>query len=276
MPPRPQIRAAPTSDHPPEGLVCDLDGVVYRGEVPIEGAADAIAALRLAGVRIVFCTNNSTATVAAYCSKLADMGVPAEPEDIVTSAVVTGEVLAARGLRGQRALVIGEEGLRGAVAAAGLIVADGPEATRAAVVAIGLDLAFDYSTLRRAAAAVRSGAMLVAANADATLPLSNGQEWPGAGSILAAVEVATGRKAEIMGKPHAPMMDVVAARLGGVGRVTIVGDRPETDLRAGAERGWKTVLVLSGVTSAEQAAALDPAPDLVLDSLADFVGSHYA
>jgi ribonucleotide monophosphatase NagD (HAD superfamily) len=103
--------------------------------------------------------------------------------------------------------------------------------------------------------------------------------WPGAGAILASIEIASGRRAEVMGKPHRPMMEVAARHLldlsgagsGGqkrAGRIAMVGDRPETDLDGARSMGWTTVLVLSGVTDAATAARLDPAPDLVLEGLA--------
>jgi glycerol 3-phosphatase-2 len=251
-----------------DGLVCDLDGVVYRGDQPIEGAPGAIAALRSRGVRIVFCTNNSTATPGDFVAKLRAMGVPARADEIVTSAVVTAEVLAGRGLRGARALVVGGRGLRRALADAGLRLYGG-EPSRADVVAVGLDTSFDYAAMRAAADAVRAGALFVATNDDATLPVAGGREWPGAGALVAAVATAAGRSPEVMGKPNAPMMDVVESRLEGAGSIAIVGDRPQTDLRGGAARGWTTVLVLTGVTPPQSAAQITPAPDFVANGLAD-------
>lgn len=250
-----------------DGLVCDLDGVVYRGDVPIPGAAEALAALRARGVRVAFCTNNSSATVADYVARLATMGVPAHAQEIVTSAVVTAEVLAQRGLGGRRALVIGGRGLRQALSHAGLVIEE-PTSTAIDVVAVGLDTSFDYGALRAAADAVRRGALLVASNDDATLPVPGG-EWPGAGALLAAVETASGRPGEVMGKPHPPMMDVAEARLRPSRHIAIVGDRPETDLRGGAAKGWTTILVLTGVTPAERALTVEPRPDVVVRSLAD-------
>jgi ribonucleotide monophosphatase NagD (HAD superfamily) len=124
--------------------------------------------------------------------------------------------------------------------------------------------------MRRATLAVRAGAQLVATNDDASFPAPDGL-WPGAGAILASIEVASGARAEVMGKPHPPMMDAVARRLDGCRDIAIVGDRPQTDLRGGIARGWTTILVTSGVVSPEDAPKVDPPPDAVLGSIADLV-----
>ena len=250
-----------------DGLVCDLDGVVYRGSDPIEGSAEAIARLRGAGVRVVFCTNNANPTLDRYAGKLNGMGISVEPHELVTSAVVTAEVLAQRGAAGKRAIVVGGEGLREALGSAGIVVDDG--ASRAAdFVVVGLDPEFSYDKLKRAAFAARAGARLIASNVDATFPAADGL-WPGAGSLVAAIETASGAGAEVMGKPHEAMMRVAERHLGDATRIAIVGDRPSTDLEGGRAMGWATILVLTGVTSAEEARTVSPAPDLTLDSLAD-------
>jgi len=253
---------------PIDGLMCDMDGVLYRGDEPVPGAADAVERLRARGTKIVFCTNNSSATVDTYVAKLTGMGITAEAEEVLTSAVVTAHVLKERGYRNKRAIVVGGEGLKSCLASVGVVVVDDPDVSDVDVVAIGLDPSFNYATLRRAADAVRSGAAFVASNADATFPTALGVE-PGAGSLVAAIEVAAGRPAEVIGKPHAPMMDAVATRLADAGHIAAVGDRPDTDIAGASARGWTTVLVLSGVTSAAEALRLDPQPDLILDSIAD-------
>jgi phosphoglycolate/pyridoxal phosphate phosphatase family enzyme len=248
-----------------DGVMCDLDGVLYRGHLAIPGGGDAIARLRAVGVTVVFATNNSHFTVGQYVERLAGVGVPARARDIVSSAVVTAETLARRGLSGGRALVVGGRGVTEALEAEGIAAVEDDSPVDAVVV--GWDEGFTYDKMRRAATAVRSGAALIATNADATYPAPEGLR-PGAGSILASIETAAGCRAEVMGKPHAPMMDVVAARLEGATRIAVVGDRPDSDLDGGRARGWTTILVLSGVTSADDAAALDPPPDYVVASLA--------
>jgi 4-nitrophenyl phosphatase len=249
-------------------LVCDMDGVLYRGKDTIPGAPDAIARLRARGVRVLFCTNNSNQTVAQYRDKLARMAIEAAPDDILTSAVVTGEVLKERGFGGKRALVVGGEGLDAAAREAGVETCTDPGSVGVDVVLIGWDPEFDYGKMERAATAVRNGATLIASNADATFPAPDGP-LPGAGAILASIEVAGGRRAEVLGKPHRPMTDAIVRRLGTEGPTAAIGDRPDTDLAGAFEMGWMTILVLSGVTSRAQAGSLERQPDLILDSIAD-------
>jgi 4-nitrophenyl phosphatase len=256
-----------------DGLVCDLDGVVYRGDEPIPGAIETIERVRRAGVGVVLCTNNSRSTVTQYRRKLGDMGLVVSAREVLTSAVVTGEVLARRARPGATALVLGGDGVRESVAGAGVSVMRNDDDGPADVVVVGLDTSFSYESLRRAADAVRAGAAFIATNDDATFPASGDRLWPGAGAILASVEVASGRSAEVMGKPHAPMMDAAERRLPGARDIAIVGDGPDTDLAGGRAKGWTTILVLSGVTSSDDARVLDPPPDNVLDSLADLDAS---
>ena len=253
---------------PFDALVCDLDGVVYRGDEVIPGAPEAIARLRAAGVRLLFCTNNSRSTVTEYTNKLGRLGVEIEPEEILTSAVVTAEALAARGFAGKTAIVVGGDGIKGALSDVCISVKDDPSVTISDLVVVGWDPGFTYDAMQRAATAVRQGATFIATNDDATFPSADGL-WPGAGSILASIERASGGRAEVMGKPHPPMMDAAQKRLGDAARIAIVGDRVDTDLAGGAARGWTTILVLSGVTTEAQARDLSPQPDRVIASIAD-------
>jgi HAD superfamily hydrolase (TIGR01450 family) len=249
-----------------DGLVSDLDGVVYTGNDAIPGAPEAIARLRAGGVRIVFCTNQSRTTMAQYVARLNGLGIPAEASDLVTSPTVTAEELERRGYSGAKAIVLGGAGLREALACAGVEIDD--EGSRADIVVTGLDFDFDYAALRRAALAVRAGAQMFATNDDPAYLQPDGL-WPGAGSILAALETATGGKAEVMGKPHRPMMEAAARRLAGLDRIVLVGDSLATDIAGAHAMGWPGILVLSGVTSREAAAAADPPPELVLESIAE-------
>jgi phosphoglycolate/pyridoxal phosphate phosphatase family enzyme len=250
-----------------DGLVCDLDGVVYRGDEPLPGTAAAIARVGATGVGIVYCTNNSRPTVAEYVAKLARMGITVEERDIVTSGVVAADALRARGFAGKLAIVVGGEGVRTALQSAGLRIVEEPSVIDVDAVVVGLDTEFDYRAMHRAAAAVRAGATLIATNDDATYPGSDAI-YPGAGAILASIETASGARAEIVGKPHRPMMEAAAARFRPGARLAMVGDRPETDLAGANAMGWKTVLVLTGVTRAKDVPSIRPAPDMVVPSLA--------
>jgi len=251
-----------------DGIVCDLDGVVYRGAEPIEGSPEALERLRGLGVRVVFCTNNANPSISRYIEKLGSMGVVVERDDLVTSAVVMAEVLSEEGAAGRRAIVVGGEGIREALGSIEVFVDDDPASRTADYVVVGFDPGFTYDALKRASFAVQDGAELIAANADASFPAPDGL-WPGAGALVAAIEVATGKRARVMGKPHEPMMRVAERHLGDAAKIAIVGDRPNTDLEGGLAMGWSTILVLSGVTARAAIGEVEPRPDLVLERLAD-------
>lgn len=249
-----------------DGLVCDLDGVLYRGSAPVPGAAEAVDQLRRSGVKVVFATNNATRTVEQYVSRLADAGLEAAPEDLVTSAVVTAEEVAARGWADGTVFVVGGAGIRAALTEVGMEIVDGPGARAADMVVVSGAPDFTYEAMKTAALAVRSGSRFVATNDDLTFPAPDGL-WPGAGALLAGIEAASGRRAEIMGKPHRPMMEAAGRRLAGRTRIAVVGDQAATDLAGARLMGWATVLVLSGVTDEASSRLLDPAPDLVVPTL---------
>jgi 4-nitrophenyl phosphatase len=245
------------------GWVLDLDGVVWLGDTPIPGAADAVARLRAAGEEVVFCTNNSSAPVTSVEAKLARHAIPAEGA-VVGSATAAATLVAP----GERVLVCGGPGIVEAVTAVGAtVVRDGP----ADVVIVGYDRGFDYDRLHRASAAVRAGARLLATNDDATYPTAEGL-LPGGGSLLAAVETASGVTATVAGKPYGPMAELLRARLGPRG--VMVGDRPDTDGRFAAALGYPFALVLSGVSAS--ADRVDPAPAHVAADLAELVERHLA
>lgn len=253
-----------------DALVCDLDGVVYRGDEPVAGSVDALTRLRDSGVRILYCTNNSRSTIGQYVEKLSGLGIDLAPEDIVTSALVTAEELQRRDYAGKTAIVVGGDGIREALGDVCISVKSDPAVTRSDLVVVGWDPTFTYDALARAATAVRGGAALIATNLDATFPSPDGL-LPGAGALVAAVEAASGARAEAMGKPYKPMLDAVERRLKGCKNIVVVGDRADTDLAGATERGWGRVLVLTGVTSAAAASDIEPAPDLMCNDLATFV-----
>ena len=249
-----------------DGLVCDLDGVIYRGREPIPGAAEKIVELRERGTRVVFATNNATTTVDAYRERFEGLGIETHPDEILTSAVVTAEVIAEREWQQATTFVIGLDGIREELTKIGVPLVEGDAAREAELVVASGDWGFTYDTLRTAAFALRNGAKFIATNNDPTFPAPEGL-WPGAGAILAAVETASGRTAEVMGKPHAPMMEAAARRLGGCERIAVVGDQPATDLAGGRAMGWTTILVLTGVIHDPD--QVEPPPDIVLPSLAE-------
>lgn len=248
---------------PYAGVVIDLDGVCYVGSRPIDGSCEAAAALRAAGVGVVFATNNATRTPQQAADKLRTLGFQADPGEIVTSAVAAADLLEP----GTRCLVIGMEGLREALRARGCVLVDDPAEAEAVVT--GLDRDLTYETLVRGTRALLGGARFIASNADATFPAEDGIA-PGAGTILAALETAAGRRAEVAGKPQPALYEAAAARLPD-GSTLMIGDRVETDIAGAHALGWDTALVLTGVTDQHGAQSADPAPTYVAASLATLV-----
>jgi len=239
---------------------CDLDGVIWRGDTPIPGAAEGVQRLRDAGLQLAFLTNNSSARVGDYVEKLAAHGVEASRDDIASSAMAAAALLAHDTPAGARVLACAGPGVVEALETRDFIVVDAPPCD---AVVVGFHNTFDFERLRRAADGVRAGARYVATNIDATYPADDGF-LPGAGSIAAAVTTAGGRAPEVAGKPEAPTVALVRERFGTRG--VMVGDRPSTDGALAAALSWPFALVLSGVAgSAGGEPVPDPPPPFVAD-----------
>jgi len=256
-------------------VCCDLDGVIWRGDEPVPGAAAAVERMRAAGLLVGFMSNNSSHPVGDVVAKLGRCGIDADPAHVLTSALAAADLLTTSLEPGARVLVCGGPGVVEALTANGFEpVTDGP----AEAVVVGLNRAFDYDVLERTARAVRDGARFVATNLDATYPVSGGL-LPGAGSLVAAVRTAGGRDPEVAGKPFAPSAEMVHQRLGRRG--VMVGDRPTTDGDFADRLGWPFALVLSGVASHTPGPGEEPVPDppppflgADLDALADRIADH--
>ena len=253
---------------PYRGWLFDLDGTVYLGERLIPGADAVIAAIRGAGRRVAFLSNKPLETRADYAAKLTRLGVPAAPDDVINSSLVLARYLRDRD-PGAPVFVIGEPPMRNEMAAHGFEVR--PD-ERVRWVIIAFDRTFDYAKLNVALQAVRGGARLIATNPDRTCPVEGG-EIPDCAGMIAAVEAVTDRKVEtIVGKPSPIILEVALAAIGVPAReAAIVGDRIETDIVMGRRLGLSTVLVLSGVTRADDARIAAVAPDHVLQSIRDLV-----
>ena len=249
----------------------DLDGVVWKGDDPIPGSPETIRALRDAGKRVCFVTNNSAEVASEYVRKLERMGAGGTASEIVSSADATAQLLerTVPGLRGRLIFVIGGEGLRTAVESVGARLANVEEGPSASVVVVGIDRELTYAKLRAATLAIRSGATFVASNADATYPFPEGLV-PGAGSIVAAVRTATGVEPTVAGKPDPMMFEIAAERLGGTPALA-VGDRVDTDILAARAAGWPCALVLSGVSGVAELAVAEVWPDFIIRRLSDIL-----
>jgi glycerol-1-phosphatase len=249
-------------------VIClDLDGVLWRGDEVIAPAVEGMAALRAAGLRLAFLSNNSSMPVGDVAAKLQRLGFAATPDEVLTSAIAAATLLAKTLAPGTRVLASAGPGVFEALAGCGL------EAVREApaeAVVVGFHRDFDFADLDRTARLVREGARFVATNMDATYPVPDGL-LPGTGSIVAAVSTASGSTPEVAGKPEPPMVALVLDRLGHTG--VMVGDRPSTDGALADALGWPFALVLSGVTAAVAPrggeAIPDPPPPFVAADLGE-------
>jgi 4-nitrophenyl phosphatase len=254
-----------------KAVVFDLDGVIYRGKTLIPHAAEAVQWARDRGLCVRFLTNNSTLTRDDYSNRLDKFGIPTPPDHVMTSAYATAAYLKACGEPGAKILVVGEGGLRAEIAAVGFEIVEPANADGARYVAVGMDRQFCYDMLRAAMTAVLAGAEFIASNRDTTFPIENGGLLPGGGTIVAAIEAAVGFPPVLIGKPTPRMLEMVICDLGcKPDEAVIVGDRLDTDIQVGRAVGVHTALVLTGITTAEQAcaAADDMRPDWVLETLA--------
>jgi HAD superfamily hydrolase (TIGR01450 family) len=225
-------------------VILDLDGCVWLGDEVVSGSVEAIATLRETGKRVAFATNNSWHPGEDHVTKLWGLGIQASLRDVVTVGGALQHLLAET-RAGQTAYVIGTPSLRAHVADAGLrLLNDTDLGSRAEVVVVGGTDDVHYHHLREASLATWRGADLLATARDATLPMPEGP-WPGTGSILAAVETASGRSAEIVGKPSPRVFETALDRMG-EGRTLVVGDRLDSDVAGAAAAGLDAALVLSG------------------------------
>jgi glycerol-1-phosphatase len=251
-----------------DGFLIDLDGVVWVGRDPVPGSPEALAAMLAAGKEIVFVTNNPSKPPQAYAERLGSFDVEIGPERIVTAGMTVARLAVEAAGPGGGALVLGREPLRELIAESGLRPIGIDEPTEAAVVVVSGFIEFTYEYLRAAKFALDAGAALVATSHDPTMPMPGG-EWPGTGAILAAVEVASGKKAEIAGKPERHLFDLALSRIPDAKRVAMIGDRLSSDIAGGHAAGLQTILVLSGTH--EDPATATVKPDLTVANLAALV-----
>ena len=251
-------------------ILLDLDGCVWVGDEPTEGAVEAVTGLRAAGKGIAFVTNDSQLSTEEYVRKLWRLGFQASLEEVVTVGGALQFTLAER-FQGGAAVVIGSDALRRHVEAAGLRIVNGTTfASRADVVVVAFHPRFDYDELKEATQAALRGAFLIGSNRDATFPAADGL-WPGSGAVIAAVETASGRTVATVGKPEPTLVQTALDRLG-PGRALMIGDRVDADLGAAHAAGIDGAIVLTGASSREIAeAATDPSPVAISQRLATLV-----
>ncbi|WP_406448650.1 HAD-IIA family hydrolase [Streptomyces sp. NBC_00876] len=234
----------------------DLDGVVYAGGQAIDHAVEALGTARDGGMHLAYVTNNALRTPAAVAEHLTELGVPAEPADVITSAQAVARLVADQLPAGARVLVIGGEGLRVALRERGLEPVESADDDPVAVVQGygGPDMA--WGRFAEASYAINRGLPWFASNTDLTIPGARGIA-PGNGAAVEVVRIATGAEPQVAGKPLPPMHRETVLRTGAE-RPLVVGDRLDTDIEGAFNGGVDSLLVLTGVTDAAQLVAAVP------------------
>lgn len=253
------------------GILCDMDGVLWRGDQPLPGLHAFFAHVTRAGLPYRLVTNNSSRTPAQYVAKLAQMGVTCAPRHILNSALAAAEYLAGEFPPGARVYVIGGEGVRHALTERGFRVIE--DESPADAVVVGWDRTVTWDKLAAATLHIHAGARFVSTNPDRTFPSERGLV-PGNGAQVAAIAAATGVTPVTVGKPEPLLYRQALAQMGiAPGDALAIGDRLDTDILAGVRLGTQTALVLSGVTQPEDLPRSPIRPDLVYAHLADLLAA---
>ncbi len=251
-----------------KGFICDMDGVIYHGYNLLPGVKEFVNWLEENNKSYVFLTNSSERSPLELCQKLERMGLNVGQEHFYTSALATANFLKSQ-CPGGSAYVIGEPGLVNALYEAGFTMNNvNPD-----YVVVGETRAMNYEMIERASLLVQKGAKLVGTNPDTTGPVETGIV-PATGSLIAPIEISTGKKAYYVGKPNPLMMRIGLKMLGCKREDTvIVGDRMDTDIVSGIESEFETVLVLSGVTQREDISKYPYVPTYILNGVGDICGA---
>ena len=255
-----------------KALILDMDGVIWKADAPIGDLAEIFARIQARGLKYVFATNNGTKTPEQYAQRLAGFGVNAEPWQVVTSSLGVAHMLAQKFPPGAKIFMIGEAGIHQALTEKGFEILSVDDAPSAEIVVIGLDRGIDFAKMLEATLLVRRGIPFYATNPDKTFPTPRG-EIPGAGAWISVITTATNVQPIYAGKPYPFMMELSLEMLGTKNKETlVVGDRLETDIAAGQAVSCPTALVLSGVSTREQANAWLPKIDIIVDDLKTLIG----
>lgn len=254
--------------HRIKALILDMDGVLWRGPKPIGDLPSIFQEISGLGLNVLLASNNASKSIATFHATLAGFGVQLREEQIINSGAVAAHYLKERHPDGGGVFVVGEGGLYETLEAAGFST-NGSQPVIAVVV--GIDRDINYNKIAQAATLIRDGVPFIGTNPDRTFPAPEGL-LPGAGSMIAAVEAASGRQPVIVGKPETEIFRVSLERLAiEPAEAVIVGDRIETDIVCGQRLGMQTALVLSGVSTREQAEKHTPEIDWIGQDLHAFL-----
>ena len=254
----------------PKTVLLDMDGVIWRGYQPVIDIRALFDGIADNGATAYCITNNSTETIESYLDKLAKFNVILSEDQIISSGVAAVDYLQKDITPGASVFLIGEPGLHETVVKAGFKVIE-DETSQADAVVVGLNFGIDYKKIAIAANLIMNGSLFIGTNPDPTFPMPDGQ-YPGAGTMIAAVQTASGTIPRIMGKPE-PFLYQLALERAGVGpeQAIMIGDRLETDILGAQRLGIPAAVVLTGIVQRSDIASWDPQPDLIVDDALDVV-----
>lgn len=246
-----------------KGYLIDLDGTMYKGKTPIPEAPRFVQRLREHQIPFLFLTNNSTKTPEAAAANLRDnFGIEAYAEEVYTSSLATADYIHSLN-SGNKVFVVGEEGLKQALAAKGFV----PDSENPDFVVVGLDQQATYEKVKRATLAINNGAQYIVTNKDTNLPTEQGLV-PGAGALAASITTATRIEPTFVGKPETIIMEEALLLLDlAAEEVLMVGDNYETDISAGINSGVDTLLVFTGFTHPDDLAHVPVQPTHAVNTL---------
>ncbi|MSP14128.1 MAG: HAD-IIA family hydrolase [Chloroflexi bacterium] len=250
-------------------LIFDMDGVIYRGNTRLPGIPEFLSFLESHRINYICVTNNATRSAEQFSAKLADMKLQIPAEKILTSSEATASFISQHYPPGVKVLPVGEEGLISALESYGASIVSRHQ--DAELVVAGMDRQITYEKLTQATRAILSGKPFIGTNPDLTFPAADGIN-PGAGSILAAIEAASGVHPKVIGKPETTIFEMAMQRMDVDQSVTAtLGDRLETDILCGQRVNITTILVMTGVTTSELLAADSIKPDYVFEDVPELL-----
>lgn len=252
------------------GLIIDMDGVLWTNTEPIGDLPAIFDKIRECGLKMILATNNATRTVDDYHRKLRDFGVDLDDWQIINTSQAVGFYLQEKYPNGAQVYVVGQPSLKATLSNYGMRIVDEVDG-KADVVVAALDFSINYEKLSHASLLIQSGSFFIGTNPDVTLPTPEGLK-PGAGTIIGALEIATGKKAKIIGKPEPGLYEIALGRIQTEPHETLaIGDRLETDILGAHKAGINTALVLSGASTLTHVRDFEPKPDLIARDLTELI-----
>ena len=254
-----------------KSLIIDMDGVIWKADAPIGDLPATFGHIRQRGLKFVFATNNGTKTSEQYVARLKNFGVDVEPWQVITSSQAAAHTISQKFPPGTKVFMIGQDGVRAALEEKGYEILTVDNAPMAEAVVVGIDREINFQKMSEAALLVRSGVPFYATNPDKTFPTPRG-EIPGAGAWYSVIVTATDVQPIVAGKPFPFLIELALEKLGTKKEETlVVGDRLDTDIAAGQNVGCPTALVLSGVSTKQQADVWQPPIDFVGKDLSSLI-----